>query len=82
MAFGAPKRTDPAWCVKNVHPEFTIEDLRQLSETPRAKDAGVYPATGGTGKEVLESITAWNPQCREYSLEVLWVLRTPKMGKT
>jgi hypothetical protein len=33
---------DPLWYAKNVHPGYTIEDLRKLSEEPRAEGAGVY----------------------------------------
>jgi len=74
MVFGPLPRTDPLWCVKIVHPEFTTEDLRTLSEAPRAEDAGVYPAAAGTGKEVFEFITVWNSQCNDYSFEVRWIL--------
>lgn len=62
--------SDPLWCVKSVHPEFTTEDLRKLSEAPRAEGAGVYPAIAGPGKDIYESITVWNPQCEDYAFEV------------
>ncbi len=71
MVFGPP---DPLWCVKIVHPEFTTEDLRKLSEAPRAEGAGVFPDIVGTVKERFESITVWNPQCENYAFEVRWSL--------
>jgi hypothetical protein len=80
MAFGPLGRTDPLWSVKAVHPEFSVEDLRQLSEAMRAEGTGVYPATIGTGKEIFESITIWNPQCKDYSFEVRWALGVAKTG--
>lgn len=80
MVFGPLPRTDPLWCVKTVHPEFTTEDLRKLSEAPRAEGAGVYPAAVGTGKDSFESITIWNPQCEDYSFEVRCALRITRTG--
>jgi len=78
MVFGPP---DPLWCVKIVHPEFTADDLRKLSEAPRAEGVGVYPANAGTGPgtEIFESITVWNSQCEDYSFEVRWALKIAKM---
>lgn len=70
MVFGPLSWTDPLWCVKTVHPEFSTEELRKLSEAPREDGAGVYPPAAGTGKEIFESITIWNPQCEGYSFEV------------
>jgi hypothetical protein len=67
---------DPLWYVKNVHPGYTMEDLRKLSEEPRAEGAGVYPTAAGTGKEIFESITVWNPQCKDYAFEVRWITKT------
>ena len=77
MVVGPP---DPLWYVKAVHPEITMEDLRKLSEAPRAEGAGVYPANAGTGQEIFESITVWNPQCEDYAFEVRWTLRVTKTG--
>src|SRR5258708_16870991 len=78
MVLGAG--ADPLWCVRTVHPEFTTEDLRKLSEAPRAEGAGVYPATAETGKQKFESITIWNPKCEDYSFEVRCALRITKTG--
>ena len=80
MVFGPPPWRDPLLCVKTVHPEFTTEDLRKLSEAPRADGAGVYPVAAGPGKEVFESINIWNPQCEDYSFEVCYAPRITKTG--
>jgi len=66
---------DPLWFMKIVHPGFTLEDLRKLSEEPRAEGAGVFPAVDGPGKDIYESITVWNPQCEGYAFEVRWITK-------